>query len=73
MDTVHQGGEQPDRKGGRGMNKEGFLFELKRSLRVMSEEERRDVLSDYEEHFRMGAAEGTSEESDLQRRWETRG
>ena len=45
------------------MNKEGFLLELKRSLRVMSEEERRDVLSDYEEHFRMGAAEGASEES----------
>jgi uncharacterized membrane protein len=45
------------------MNKEGFLLELKRSLRAMSEEERREVLSDYEEHFRMGAAEGKSEDS----------
>jgi uncharacterized membrane protein len=44
------------------MNKEKFLTELKRSLGRMSEVEKGDVLYDYEEHFRMGAAEGKSEE-----------
>jgi uncharacterized membrane protein len=44
------------------MNKETFLNELKRSLGRMSEVEKGDVLYDYEEHFRMGAAEGKSEE-----------
>jgi uncharacterized membrane protein len=44
------------------MNKEKFLTELKRSLGRMPEAEKGEVLYDYEEHFRMGAAEGKSEE-----------
>jgi uncharacterized membrane protein len=44
------------------MNKEKFLTELKRSLGRMSEAEKGEVLYDYEEHFRMGVAEGKSEE-----------
>jgi uncharacterized membrane protein len=44
------------------MNRERFLAELKRSLGAMPESEKRDILSDYEEHFRMGLAEGKSEE-----------
>jgi uncharacterized membrane protein len=44
------------------MNRERFLSELKRSLGKMQESEKRDILSDYEEHFRMGLAEGKSEE-----------
>jgi len=44
------------------MNKDTFLSELKRSLGRMPESERKDVLYDYEEHFRMGAADGKSEE-----------
>lgn len=44
------------------MNRERFLFELKRSLGKMEESEKRDILSDYEEHFRMGLAEGKGEE-----------
>ncbi len=44
------------------MNREKFLSELKRSLGAMPESEKRDILSDYEEHFRMGLSEGKSEE-----------
>jgi len=44
------------------MNKETFLSELKRSLGRMPEGEKKDVLYDYEEHFRMGTAEGKTEE-----------
>ena len=44
------------------MNRERFLFELKRSLGRMEESEKREILSDYEEHFRMGLSEGKSEE-----------
>jgi len=44
------------------MSKERFLSDLKSALGRMSEEERREVVYDYEEHFRMGAAEGKSEE-----------
>jgi len=44
------------------MNKERFLAELRSSLGRMKEEERREVVYDYEEHFRMGAADGKSEE-----------
>jgi uncharacterized membrane protein len=44
------------------MSKEQFLQGLRRSLGRMTDEERREVLSDYEEHFRMGAADGKSEE-----------
>ncbi len=59
---LHQRREQPHRKGGSGMNKDTFLSELKRSLGRMPESEKKDVLYDYEEHFRMGAADGKSEE-----------
>ena len=44
------------------MNKDTFLSELKRSLGRMPESEKKDVLYDYEEHFRMGTAEGKSQE-----------
>ena len=44
------------------MNRERFLLELKRSLGRMEESEKREILSDYEEHFRMGLSEGKSEE-----------
>ncbi len=45
------------------MNKETFINELKRSLGGMSESEKKEVLYDYEEHFRMGTADGKSEEA----------
>jgi len=44
------------------MTREKYLADLKHSLVRMSDEERRDVLYDYEEHFRMGMAEGRSED-----------
>ncbi len=44
------------------MNREKFLSELKAALGRMSEEERREVVYDYEEHFRMGTADGKTEE-----------
>jgi uncharacterized membrane protein len=39
-----------------------FLSELDHALSGLRYEERRDILSDYEEHFRMGLAEGKTEE-----------
>jgi uncharacterized membrane protein len=44
------------------MRREEFLAALKRALGGMSEHERREILYDYEEHFRMGMAEGRTEE-----------
>jgi uncharacterized membrane protein len=44
------------------MNRSTFLAELKAALGRMQESEKREVLADYEEHFRMGTAEGKSEE-----------
>ncbi len=44
------------------MNKERFMAELRRCLGAMKEAERTEVLYDYEEHFRMGAADGKTEE-----------
>jgi uncharacterized membrane protein len=44
------------------MKKEEFLSELRRALGGMREEEKKDIAADYEEHFRMGAASGKSEE-----------
>jgi len=44
------------------MNRDTFLSELKYALGRMQESEKREVLADYEEHFRMGIAEGKSEE-----------
>jgi uncharacterized membrane protein len=44
------------------MTKEKFLSDLKGALGRMSDEERREVVYDYEEHFRMGMAEGKTED-----------
>ena len=44
------------------MNKEQFLYQLKRALSGIPEQERRDILYDYEEHFRIGAENGQEEE-----------
>lgn len=43
------------------MNKEQFLRELSEQLRKLPEEERRDILYDYEEHFQFGFEEGKTE------------
>jgi len=44
------------------MKKEDFLSQLHRALGRMSESEKKEILYDYEEHFRMGAVEGKGEE-----------
>ncbi len=44
------------------MTREQFLSDLKRALGRMSEQEKREILYDYEEHFRVGIAEGKREE-----------
>jgi len=44
------------------MTRERYLADLKRSLGRMTDQERREVLYDYEEHFRMGLADGRPEE-----------
>jgi uncharacterized membrane protein len=44
------------------MNREQFLARLGRALGGMSAAEKREILADYEEHFRSGLAEGRSEE-----------
>ncbi|KFN03452.1 DUF1700 domain-containing protein [Bacillus clarus] len=43
------------------MNKEQFLRELLGHLRKLPEEERQDILYDYEEHFQFGFEEGKTE------------
>ncbi|MGG0237765.1 HAAS signaling domain-containing protein [Bacillus rhizoplanae] len=43
------------------MTKEQFLHELSEHLRKLPEEERNDILYDYEEHFRFGIEEGKTE------------
>ncbi|CAM4121308.1 DUF1700 domain-containing protein [Bacillus paramycoides] len=43
------------------MNKEQFLRELSNQLRKLPEEERKDILFDYEEHFQFGVEEGKTE------------
>ncbi len=43
------------------MNKEQFLRELSNQLRKLPEEERKDILFDYEEHFQFGIEEGKTE------------
>lgn len=48
------------------MTREQFITELKRGLGRMSEPEKREILADYEEHFRMAAADGRSEEQAAQ-------
>ena len=44
------------------LKREPFMAQLRRSLGRMAEEEKREILADYEEHFRAGLAEGRSEE-----------
>ncbi|MEI4801787.1 DUF1700 domain-containing protein [Bacillus sp. FJAT-51639] len=44
------------------MTKEKFLQELSEHLRKLPEEERNDILYDYEEHFQFGMEEGKTEE-----------
>ncbi len=44
------------------MTREQFLSDLKRALGRMSEQEKREILYDYEEHFRVGIAEGKPEQ-----------
>ncbi|MHB1456191.1 MAG: DUF1700 domain-containing protein [Armatimonadota bacterium] len=44
------------------MKKDEFLSELHNSLGNMSDADKQDVLNDYEEHFRVGMADGRSEE-----------
>lgn len=45
------------------MNKDQFLSQLRRNLASLPEAERQEILYDYEEHFRMGLADGKSEEA----------
>ncbi|MFC7061461.1 HAAS signaling domain-containing protein [Halobacillus seohaensis] len=44
------------------MNKEQFLKKLSTSLRRLSEDEREDILQDFQEHFDIGKEEGETEE-----------
>lgn len=44
------------------MNKEIFLQKLKNALSHMSEQEKADILRDYEEHFSAGSESGKSEQ-----------
>ena len=44
------------------MNKEQFLKQLHSSLKRLSQEERQDIIQDYEEYFTIGLEEGKMEE-----------
>lgn len=44
------------------MSKEEFLYKLKQCLHGFPEDEVKDILSDYEEHFHIGISKGKSEE-----------
>jgi len=44
------------------MNKEQFLSQLRRSLSGIPEQEKKEILYDYEEHFRSGLENGQGEE-----------
>ena len=44
------------------MNRKQFLSLLKQQLSHLPEEEKADILSDYEEHFEIGLSEGKTEE-----------
>ncbi|MBC6971586.1 DUF1700 domain-containing protein [Bacillus sp. Xin] len=48
------------------MNKEQFLRELSGHLRKLPEEERKDILYDYGEHFQFGLEEGKTEAEIIQ-------
>jgi len=44
------------------MNKEQFLRKVEAGIKRLSEEEREDIIRDFEEHFQIGTQEGKSEE-----------
>lgn len=44
------------------MNRERFLAQLRRALGRTAEEEKREILAEYEDHFRAGLEEGRGEE-----------
>lgn len=44
------------------MNKEEYFEKLTKLLKEMPKDEREDILSDYEEHFRIGMENGRTEE-----------
>ncbi|UTB32642.1 MAG: DUF1700 domain-containing protein [Methanobacterium sp. ERen5] len=44
------------------MNKEEYLKKLSKQIKKMSVDEKRDLLLDYEEHFRIGMEKGRTEE-----------
>jgi len=44
------------------MNKEQFINQMKRALSGIPEQEKKEILYDYEEHFRIGAENGQEEE-----------
>jgi uncharacterized membrane protein len=44
------------------MNKKEYLEELSRLLRKLPKEDRKDIISDYEEHFAIGLEKGRTEE-----------
>jgi uncharacterized membrane protein len=44
------------------MNRVQYIEELRKALRRAPEADRREILEDYEEHFKVGMAEGRSEE-----------
>lgn len=44
------------------MNKETFIQQLHSSLKKLAEDERQDIIQDYEEYFNIGLEEGKTEE-----------
>ena len=48
------------------MNRQQFIAQLRKGLGAMAESEKREILADYEEHFRMAGSEGRSEEQTAQ-------
>lgn len=44
------------------MDKDGFMRELEKSLGRIDEDDKKDILYDYEEHFRMGFEKGKTDE-----------
>jgi uncharacterized membrane protein len=44
------------------MNKEDYLKKLSKLVKKLPEEDRKEILSDYEEHFRIGIEKGRTEE-----------
>ncbi len=51
------------------MSKEQFLKELSSHLRKLPDEERKDILFDYEEHFQFGIEEGKTESEIIKGAW----